>query len=165
LGNALRRDDGLGPAVVEALANGWEAGPRRVRTLVTPQLEIDLAAELADVAHLILVDARADDRPDDVIVERAEARSGSVAPHSTHAVGIPLFLELARDVYGAAPHCYLVMPKGHDFSFGEGLSERALANAALARRAVLDLVAELQAAPVHPASATSLPSSRPCSPG
>ena len=53
-GNTLRGDDGIGPAVAEAVA---ALGLPGVRVIVAHQLTPELAADLADAQLVVFVDA------------------------------------------------------------------------------------------------------------
>lgn len=141
-GNTLRGDDGLGPYVVGRL--GTDSLPTGTRCLCLPQLDISLVEPLprADVA--IFVDARDDDddallRVDQIVPPDLSGSSPGM-PHTTHAIGLPLLLGLAVQWYGRAPACYLLQPKGVDFSICETLSATAQRSAALAGQAILHLL-------------------------
>ncbi|MEN9935398.1 MAG: hypothetical protein RLZZ387_1977 [Chloroflexota bacterium] len=113
-GSDLRRDDGAGRWVAEAIGS---IGMYGVRTLAVHQLTPELAAQLAEVHTAIFVDAQ---------------RGGSgVLVHPLHDVG-PLrmnhtsspewLLELSESVYGHRPQAWIVSVPAHELALGEGLS-------------------------------------------
>jgi hydrogenase maturation protease len=126
IGNAFRRDDGVGPAVAEVLRDR------------APDLEVvDLDGEparlvdaWADAAVAVLVDAcRSDAEPG--TVSRFEINGDQPPPvlpggavTSTHAasVGEAIALGLAMDRMPASVVLYAV--EGEDFAQGLGLSDR-----------------------------------------
>lgn len=133
-GNTLRGDDGLGPIVAERVA----AAAPGTRVHVLPALDIGLAAELATATLAVFVDARADDDPEPLRV--VAMRPATAGPRATHDVGIPHLLAVARDLYGHAPACYVVAPRGVRFDIGEGLTPEAETAADLAVEATLRLM-------------------------
>ncbi len=137
-GNTLRGDDGLGPYVVENLEP--EQLPPGTRCLCLPQLDICLVAQLprADVA--LFVDARQDDDGALIRVDRIGSTAMPDNTHSSHSMGLPILIGLTEQCYGTSPSCYLIQPKGVDFSICETLSEAALGAAELARQSVLQIV-------------------------
>ena len=115
-GNPLRRDDGIGPAVAEAVAG---LGLPGVRVLVVHQLTPELAADLAGARLAVFVDAGAGREP----VTATRLTAADAGPEMSHAADPRTLLELARAVYGRAPEAWLVTAAGADFEFGAGLSE------------------------------------------
>ncbi len=148
LGCVLRRDDGLGPYIVSLLHDLPEDVENKVRAVALPQLDIVLAPELNGIELLILVDARADERDDLTLVERIHPTvTPGVIHRISHMVDAAALLRLAHDWFGAAPECYMVLPKGYDFSFGEGLSDGAV-------RAAVNTISTIQGLlniAIHPA--------------
>jgi hydrogenase maturation protease len=140
IGNVLRGDDGLGPQTVTLLDSiGFDG--RDVGTIALPQLDITLATSLASVDYAVFVDARLHDSEDEVkIVHLVQTERSTTLSHTSHSLSIPSLIEMTRELYGKAPDCYMVVPKGHDFSIGEQLSPRAEANRRLAAKNVIDLV-------------------------
>jgi hydrogenase maturation protease len=120
LGNPLRRDDGIAPAVLGALqGTEW---PGRVRLVDLGQDSLAIAAELAHGGSMLLLDA-ADMglAPGEVRRFAAEDLAGSgaaLAPHNVDAAGV---LELCRAL---DPDCRIevVAIQVADVSYGEGLS-------------------------------------------
>ena len=143
IGNVLRGDDGLGPQTVAVLDEIGFNG-RDVSTITLPQIDITLASSLASVDYAVFVDARIHDSQEEVkVVHYVQAERGMTLSHTSHSLSIPSLIEMTRELYGKAPDCYMVAPKGHDFSIGERLSPRAEANCRLAAKNVIDLVREM----------------------
>ena len=138
-GNELRGDDGLGPAVARALRENGSGRQARVEVVELPQLDISLVPRLATVELAVFVDARDDQRDDLVIRDRVLPSEAPQTPaFSSHTLGIGQLLRAALDWYGSAPDCYLIAPKGYEFSIGSRLSLRA---ADAARAAVTEVEA------------------------
>ncbi len=139
-GNTLRRDDGLGPLVVEGLEKDRMPPVARVRIASLPQLDVALVSELHQADVAIFVDARQDDDDALVQVDRIEPhkqRQASSGPmHSTHSMGLSALLGICHNWYAKELCCYLVKPKGFDFSIGETISEKGHIAAACAKRLI-----------------------------
>ena len=115
-GNTLRRDDGVGPKVAEAVADLALPG---VRTLACPLLTPELAEAVSQARAVIFVDA-AVDAPREVQVRKlAPSESSQVM---AHAASPPTMLALARDVFGHAPEAWLITIPVEDLGIGEELS-------------------------------------------
>lgn len=148
-GNVYRRDDGVGPAVVNGLRvalglpplgpldDGFDALGAAVDTVVLHQLVPELAELVADYDLLIFVDAHVGNLPEDIREEALE--STYTQPFVSHQLHPSTVLALAQQLYGRAPRAVLLSLRGHDFDFGEGLSEEtaALVPRAVARMAAL----------------------------
>lgn len=122
-GNPLRRDDGAGWRVVEALARRWADNIAiRLGQQLVPEWAVDFAS--ADVAFI--VDASSSQRTQ-------ITRLGTEPPLiDSHVLGSSELLGLTERAYGESPVAYLVEVPATDFRFGEGLSP---ATAAAARDA------------------------------
>ena len=140
-GNTLRSDDGLGPYVVKSLTEKLENTGKNVRILSLHQLDISLSSSVSKLDIVILVDARADDTDELVTVEKIKPAAIPLTPGSiSHTINIPTLLRASMDLFGAVPQCYIVMPKGYDFSFGERISEKAIKSASLARKKIVKIL-------------------------
>ncbi|MFC1556728.1 hydrogenase maturation protease [candidate division KSB1 bacterium] len=129
-GNTMRSDDILGPYIVENYDHSNLDDEIILDRKVLAQLDIILAEDFMNYDTVILVDARQDDEAAGIIVKKYEEMSyGPTAAHSSHYVSIHDLMRLAQYLYGAAPECYSVLPKGYDFSVGHNLSENARYNA------------------------------------
>ena len=127
-GNPGRLDDGLGPALADAIDKLDLPG---VAAEADYQLGVEDAADVA--RHEVVIFADADvSGPEPFWVRRITAGDGSMS-FSTHSIEPRAVLALARDLFGAEPECYLMGIRGYEFNeFGEELSENAKANLAAA---------------------------------
>ena len=155
-GNPGRRDDGLGPALAEALGELAVAG---VEVESNYQLQVEDAAAVARHGRVLFVDAdRGGVGP--FRVRRLEPAAGGL-DFTSHSLAPGRLLALSRDLFGAEPEAWLMGIRGYEFDeFGEGLSPGARANLAAAVGFVRDaLVAdgggrELSATAAHFEEAT-----------
>jgi hydrogenase maturation protease len=130
-GNALRRDDGVGPCVARMLAERY---PHRVHACEVHQLTPELSATLARYGTVIFIDAAMG--PEQTEGRLVPVTRESRAPWGTHLASPAGLLALAEEIYGARPRAWYLAVAGEEFDLGEGLSERARDNA---RRAVVVL--------------------------
>jgi len=134
-GNTLRGDDGIGPAVAEAVAARGLPG---VRVRVVQQLTPELAAELAEVRRVVFADAAVGGGA--VRAVRLDATgAGGVMTHTADPRGL---LALTRAVYGREPEAWLVTAAGADFGFRDGLSPTGRANAGAAAERIGQIIGE-----------------------
>ena len=146
IGNPYRRDDGVGPALIEALETAGLPGVRLVTADGEPAALIDAwqDAELAVVVDAVLCEppqpgpgaphglgpGRAGHR-----AARAPAGPGRGAA-STHGPGVPDAIRLA-EVLGRGPGRLVVFAvEAADLGFGPGLSETVAASLPRLTRAV-----------------------------
>ncbi|MCS7089422.1 MAG: hydrogenase maturation protease [Verrucomicrobiota bacterium] len=116
-GNCLRRDDGLGFRLAEALAEPSLPG---VEVVACHQLVPELAERLTHVSAVLFMDAIQEQRA------RVRVRRLILQPVQAgwaHEFGPLAVLALARDVYAATPPAWLMTLPGADFSLGEGFSK------------------------------------------
>jgi hydrogenase maturation protease len=147
-GNAYRRDDGVGRAVVNALRqalgqpaldlqdDGFAELGREVDTVVAHQLVPEFAELLGPYALAIFVDARVGEGTTPL----SEAPIAPI-PHSSsvsHHLHPGTLLDLGRRIHGHAPEGVLISLEGHDFDFGEALSPKT---ASLVPQAVARILA------------------------
>ena len=118
-GNTLRRDDGVGPRVAEAVAALALPG---VRALACPLLTLELAEAISQAGVAIFVDAAVDGPREVQWRKLAPADSSQVM---THAASPATLLALARDVFGRAPEAWWLTIPVEDLGLGEGLSPLA----------------------------------------
>ncbi len=136
-GNVFRRDDGVGPAVVNALRvrlgraplgpldDGFDDLGHTVDTVVLHQLVPELVETIKDYSLLIFVDAHVGNLPEDIRVEMLDATY--TQPFVSHQIHPSTVLALAQQMYGYAPRAVLLSIRGYDFDFGEGLSAQTAA--------------------------------------
>lgn len=115
VGNSLRGDDGVGPAVVRRLA-----GAPAVRVREVPQLLPELADDAARADVLVIVDAALDQPP-------GELRRRPVAPsprarYELHELSPADLLAVARELHGRCPETWLVTIGVAEIEYVEGLS-------------------------------------------
>ena len=118
-GNTLRRDDGVGPGVAEAVAALALPG---VRTLACPLLTPELAEAVSQAHVVIFVDAAVDAPREVQLRTLAPAESSQVM---AHAASPATLLALARDVFGHAPEAWWLTIPVEDLGIGEELSPLA----------------------------------------
>ena len=118
IGNPLRRDDGLGRAVAEALARDGPPGCE-VRTVY--QLTPEVAQWMASARLVVMVDASHEGEPGEVRIRRLSsvAQPSAVGTHYTTPEELA---ELTRAVYGYCPPVVMVTMTGADFGLGERCS-------------------------------------------
>lgn len=145
LGSELRGDDGVGPAVLGALADE-DALAASVRAVADPLSLLDDwdCCELS-----VVVDAmRSGVRPGTVLVvplvpAAADGSGpGPSAPASTHALGLVTVLALARALGRLPRRVVLVGVEGERFALGHGLSPAVARAVPIAAARVRGLVEE-----------------------
>lgn len=141
-GNVLRRDDGVGPHVAEAVE---AMNLPSVRTLISQQLNPEHADLIARARRVVFVDA-AVDCLDGVKLRKLEP--GTTTQLMAHAADPRTMLALARDVFGRAPEAWCLTIPAINLGFGTDFSPQAEAGFRMA-------VAEIQriAAGICPANA------------
>jgi len=118
-GNTLRRDDGVGPKVADAIEG---LGLPGVSVLACPLLTPELAEPISRAERVIFVDA-AVDAP--LEVHRRGVEPAASAQVMAHAASPATLLALARDVFGHAPQAWLLTIPVTELGIGEALSPLA----------------------------------------
>jgi hydrogenase maturation protease len=131
-GNALRGDDGVGPAVARQVA-AW--GLPGVSAAWAHGLTPELAEPISRADATFFVDARAGGES----VEVCEL-APSAPPRLGHASHPGWLLALAEALWGRRPRAWLVTVPADRFGFGEPLSEAAQRGMAAALREISRLV-------------------------
>ena len=134
IGNPGRHDDGLGPALAEAIE---ALGIEDVAVDADYQLTVEDSAAVAE--HEVVIFADADAAGPGPFSFRAIGPLGGVG-FSSHGIEPGGVLALAADVFGARPEAYLLGIRGYEFGelgqgrieLGEGFSARARENLAAA---------------------------------
>jgi len=134
-GNSLRRDDGVGPRVAEAIEELHLPG---VRTLVCQLLSPEYADPIARARRVIFVDA-AVDKTDGVHFRKLEP--GETSQLMAHAADPRTMLALARDVFGHAPEAWWLTIPAIYLGFGADYSPEAEAGFQTAVAEIKKLVA------------------------
>ncbi|MCU0594382.1 MAG: hydrogenase maturation protease [Desulfobacterota bacterium] len=122
-GNPHRRDDGIGPYVVEQLSGELGEGAGiALRSL--HQLDPVLAEEVQAAEVLILVDATVEPLERGVQWTRVRPKQDLPAC-DTHHLRPEGLASLLASLYQRSPEMWVVSVQGSDFGFGEGLSFEA----------------------------------------
>lgn len=136
-GNTLRRDDGVGPMITEAIAALNLPG---VRTLTTHQLTPELAEPVSRAGNVVFVDAALDAPGDVALRELHPVDAGQILAHATDPRSV---LALAKQVFGRSPRAWSLAIPVEDLGFGDGLSSRAEAGLKAAVGQVRELAGRL----------------------
>lgn len=119
-GNPHRRDDGIGPYVVNRLRNDLpKMGGVTFRTL--HQLDPVLAEDLQTADLIFLVDATVEDLKEGLRWTKV-LPGMEISSRGTHHLKPSTLLGLVQTFYHRSPPTWLVSVQGSDFGFGEGLS-------------------------------------------
>jgi hydrogenase maturation protease len=119
IGNPFRRDDGIGPAVAEALAL------EGVAVLVHHGEGMDLMERWAGFDRVVLADATCSGAaPGTVRIWDAAAADlpGGLFPKSSHVIGPAEAIAMARLLGRLPAYMMVVGVEGRDFSAGQGFS-------------------------------------------
>ncbi|MGA3065528.1 MAG: hydrogenase maturation protease [Tepidisphaeraceae bacterium] len=119
-GNALRGDDGVGPAIAEALRDQLSRSVADV--LIVHQLLPELSERLARCRLAIFFDADPQIPPGEIRQQNLPL-SHEPAQSIGHHQSPEQLLAMARELYGSAPPAILYRIGGKDFGFQLGLSE------------------------------------------
>lgn len=115
-GNSLRRDDGVGPRVAEAVE---ALNLPSVRTLVSQQLNPEHADAIARARRVVFVDAAVDGLDG---VKIRKLMPGATTQLMAHAADPRTMLALARDVFGHAPEAWWLTIPAVQLGFGTDFS-------------------------------------------
>jgi len=120
IGNSGRSDDGLGWAFVDRVRKeGAIDGQFEYRY----QLQVEDAALISDVKHVIFVDAHRGELPDGFQMTRCEP-SREFA-FTTHSLPPGAVLSLCQDLYGKVPRADILMIQGTCWDLQIGMSPEA----------------------------------------
>ncbi len=135
-GNPGRRDDGLGPALADAVE---KMALDSVTADSDYQLNIEYALDLKNYDMVIFVDAGLDvDEP----FEFRKLEPSKEIAHTTHSMSAESVLGLAHELNESQPIAYLLAIRGYEFDFGEELSDKAKENLGLAMDFLLNFLSE-----------------------
>lgn len=146
IGNTLRRDDGIGPAVARQLASAQNLD---CDIQAIHQLTPELAQSMAQASLVIMLDANREGKPGEIHIRqcaRPVIEKGALGAH--HMVPEEL-AALTEALYGRCPPIMVITMTGADFGLGERLSPAV--TRALPRMSTLvrQLCAYLQGATNH----------------
>lgn len=134
-GNTLRRDDGVGSKVAEAVEAQQLPG---VRVIVCHQLTPELAEPVSQARAVVFVDADAKSKGG---VELREIEAGDAGQILAHATDPSSLLALAKKIFGRSPPAWALAIPVEDLGFGDGLSPRAAAGFEVAVKQIQSLAA------------------------
>jgi hydrogenase maturation protease len=115
-GNTLRRDDGVGPRVAEAVA---ELNLSNISCIVCHQLTPELAQRISRSRRVVFVDATVNLRSGIQMEEVTPAETSRIL---AHVVNPRTVLALARDIFGRCPIAWILTIGIKDTDLGEELS-------------------------------------------
>ncbi len=117
-GNTLRRDDGAGIRVAEAVA---ELDLPGVRVITRHQLVPELAEPIASARAVVFVDAGTDATG----LMELRPLAPATNPILNHAIAPPSLLALSRQIFNHCPPAWAIAIPVEDLGYGDGLSHRA----------------------------------------
>jgi hydrogenase maturation protease len=134
VGNEYRRDDGIGPAVLDNLRDHAPAGVTLTVTdgEATELLDAWGGAELAVLIDAVICEPSVPGR-----IHRTEAVPEPGAAASTHGLGIPDAVRLAHALDRAPQRLVVYAVEAADLGFGHGLTSAVAAALPRVTRAVL----------------------------
>lgn len=143
-GNTLRRDDGVGPRVAEAVAAmnlPW------VRVISRAQLAPELAEAVSQTDAVIFVDAAVNTTNE---LQFRELNLIETRQAFTHTLDPPSLLALAKALFGAAPKAWTLSIPVEDLGFGEGFSWRGEINFQSALKLIENLLYDQETQSIGP---------------
>jgi hydrogenase maturation protease len=124
VGNVLRRDDGAGVLLAEAVRSALDERGKATHIRQVQQLMPELAEEIKEIdPHTLLIaDCRADDSEGQVSrLQAADSADGS-GVLSSHGLTPTQLLTITARLYGYDGEVWLATVPGVEFGHGEGLS-------------------------------------------
>ncbi len=122
-GNVLRGDDGVGPAVVEALER---LGMDGLQAEAHHQLTPELAVRLNETAVVVFVDASLKETEGDVVVRELNSDSqGGGTGWNGHRLTPEILLGLTLELWGWRPRAWCVEVPVSELGWGPGLTTHA----------------------------------------
>ena len=118
-GNELRRDDGVGPKVVTAIAR---LNLPHVRVHICHQLTPELADPIAHSRAVIFVDAATFGSKEVQTLKLEPEENANIMAHAANPYSL---LVLSRDIFGNCPPAWWLTIPAEDFEFGGDLSPLA----------------------------------------
>ena len=137
-GNPGRRDDGLGAAAVERLRTHRLPG---VSCDANYQLNIEDALACARHDIVVFIDAARGLRKPFTFTK---VEAAAAMPALSHALRPEAVLAIAAELYDRRPDARLLAIRGHGWAIGEGLTEKAEKNLALALDFLEDFLKEVR---------------------
>lgn len=121
-GNPGRQDDGLGPAVAEAIEKDGIPG---VDSDANYQLNVEDAAEIAEFEKVIFVDA-SKNQDSELSFKKLEA--AQEIAFTSHSVSPQSVLAICEEHFGKSPEVWLLGVRGYSFEMLEGLTPQGTKN-------------------------------------
>jgi len=120
IGNSGRSDDGLGWAFLDRIQQG---GAFDGRLEYRYQLQVEDAALISDVNHVIFIDSHSGDLPDGFQLKRLEPLKEFA--FTSHVLPPGAVLSLCQDLYGRTPRAEVLMIQGTSWDLRIGMSTEA----------------------------------------
>lgn len=120
IGNSGRSDDGLGWAFLDRIQQGAAFGGR---VEYRYQLQVEDAALISDMEHVIFVDSYRGELPNGFQLTRCEPLREFA--FTTHVLPPGAVLFLCRDLYGRVPRADALMIQGTSWDLHIGMSPEA----------------------------------------
>lgn len=147
IGNPGRRDDGLGPALVELLS-GSRPPERAVvgipggsaEAFWTYQLNVEDAAWVRDYDRVVFIDAESDAAAAPAEIKRLSP--AAAIAFTTHELSPASVLALGEELYGRTIEGFILAIRGAEWDLAEGLSAEARRNLEGAERVLRDFLAQ-----------------------
>ena len=125
-GNPGRRDDGLGPALVNLVEKWIEIeNISNISVDSNYQLNIEDAYTIHNFDLVIFADATVEDIENFMLSRVLPSSKTDFTMHSVHPAFV---LDLCTQLYEKVPDVFLLHLKGYDFELKEGLTKRAEEN-------------------------------------
>ncbi|MCA1901642.1 MAG: hydrogenase maturation protease [Candidatus Hydrogenedens sp.] len=125
-GNPGRHDDVLGHLFVQRIQQMTQGN---IDTDADYQLNVELAAELANYDKVIFVDATKEGEEPFYIKRVFPSKDITFTTHSLNAESV---VAICDEYFGSAPETWMLGIRGYDFTIGEGITEEANDNLELA---------------------------------
>jgi hydrogenase maturation protease len=141
IGNPGRRDDGLGPKLIEQIGGAEFPNMLNVAGEFRYQLNVEDALTMRDFDVVVFADAsRSGEEP----VTISEIDPAAEITITTHAMSPASVVALCLELYGRAPRSYLLSIRGYDWDVGEDLSPTAEQNLEKAMDVLMEFFGQLK---------------------
>ncbi len=137
LGNKQRRDDGVGPYVIQRLSDEFEVKDRGINLRAFGELDPNIIIDLRQAGLILFVDATPIPLDGGVDWSGVDGRIEPL-PYLSHHYSPHFVLGLLHQIYRCNPETWLISIEGEDFNSGEGLTPKASERA---ERAVREITA------------------------
>jgi len=141
IGNPGRRDDGLGPKLIEQIGGAEFPIMLNVAGEFRYQLNVEDALTMKDFDVVVFADASRSGEEPITISEIGPAAEIAV---TTHAMSPASVVALCLELYGHAPRSYLLAIRGYDWDVGEDLSPAAEQNLQKALEILREFIGRLE---------------------